>query len=83
MTLSEFKAWLEGFGASFKDGVPSAEQWALVANKLRNVQVPPTFAPYQTPRDHNTRPLEPIRPYWLTNPTAAPQWQFGQPITVC
>lgn len=38
MTLSEFKAWLEGYSASFKDGVPDAAQWAEVQAKLATVE---------------------------------------------
>lgn len=34
MTLAEFKAWLEGYSASFKDGAPNAEQWAEIKRRL-------------------------------------------------
>lgn len=34
MTISEFKAWLDGFSASFKDGAPDAEQWKRIKQKL-------------------------------------------------
>lgn len=37
MTLNEFKAWLEGYSASFKDGTPNADQWVEVQRRLYNV----------------------------------------------
>ncbi len=68
MNLSEFKAWLEGYSASFDSGVPNAEQWAEVQKRLANVQ-PLTFAPYAPrPDDSMTKPLEMIRPYYVGDP---------------
>ena len=60
MNLAEFKAWLEGYSASFADGVPSKEQWAEVSKRLADVE-PLTFAPYG-PRlpDTMTRPWNPV-----------------------
>jgi hypothetical protein len=43
MTISEFRAWLEGFECSFQDGVPNAEQWGAV--KARMARVGPLPAP--------------------------------------
>lgn len=40
MTLNEFKAFLEGYEASFVDGVPTAEQYAVIKEKLATVTVP-------------------------------------------
>lgn len=37
MTLAEFKAWLDGYSASFTDGAPNAEQWAVISEKLAGV----------------------------------------------
>jgi len=37
MTLSEFKAWLEGYSEAFTDGVPNADQWAKVQAKLGKI----------------------------------------------
>lgn len=37
MTLNEFKAFLEGYEASFVDGVPSAEQYVVIKDKLATV----------------------------------------------
>lgn len=34
MTLNEFKAWLEGYEASFADGVPDAKQYAEIKRRL-------------------------------------------------
>lgn len=39
MTLSEFKAWLEGYSEAFADGVPNADQWAKVQAKLADVKM--------------------------------------------
>ncbi|MGG7534643.1 hypothetical protein [Rhizobium sp. 12,4] len=39
MTLSEFKAWLEGFEAAMDGNPPSAEQWAAIKAKLAKVEV--------------------------------------------
>ena len=38
MTLSEFRAWLEGFSASFNEA-PNAEQWAAIQEKMNTVSV--------------------------------------------
>lgn len=37
MTLSEFRAWLDGFSAAMGDA-PTAEQWAAIKAKLADVQ---------------------------------------------
>lgn len=41
MTIAEFKAWLEGFEASFKyegrDSYPTPAQWAVIKEKLATV----------------------------------------------
>lgn len=39
MTLNEFKAWLEGYEASFADGVPNAEQYGKINDKLKTVSM--------------------------------------------
>jgi hypothetical protein len=61
MSFSEFKAWLEGFEVSFKNGGPSPEEWATIKAKLATVSMltptpclgfpysPPTIAPYIPP----------------------------------
>jgi hypothetical protein len=36
MTISEFKAWLEGFSEGI-DGAPSPEQWARIQEKVRSL----------------------------------------------
>ena len=82
MTLAEFKAWLEGFSASFDGGTPSAEQWAEVQRRLADVQ-PLIFAPYlPRPQDTMTRPLEVIRPYFVDSPTVQPE-PLGVPVVTC
>lgn len=39
MTLNEFKAFLEGYETSFVDDIPTAEQYALIKEKLATVTV--------------------------------------------
>lgn len=38
MTLNEFKAWLEGYEASF-DGAPDGLQWKKIKDKLETVEL--------------------------------------------
>lgn len=38
MLINEFRAWLDGFSASFTDGVPNAEQWSKILERLATVQ---------------------------------------------
>lgn len=80
MTLAEFKAWLEGYSASFVDGAPNAEQWAEVQKRIKDV-VPLNFAPYG-PRPDDTMTY--IRSYWVDAPTSAPSpgWPLG-PVVTC
>ena len=52
MTLNEFKAWLEGYEASF-DGAPDGLQWKKIKEKLETVT--PIQAPY---------PYTPNYPIW-------------------
>lgn len=52
MTLNEFKAWLEGYEASFEDA-PNEEQWNTIKDKLETVT--PIQAPY---------PYTPNYPIW-------------------
>lgn len=53
MTLNEFRAWLEGFEASFTGGVPNAEQWKAIKGKLAGTTVvggiPNSPVPYWNP----------------------------------
>lgn len=50
MTLSEFKAWLEGYSESFVQGAPTVEQWTKVQDKLATVDVVVLpAAPYNPP----------------------------------
>lgn len=42
MTLSEFKAWLDGFSDAMGDA-PTPEQWAKIKAKLAQVQAAPHF----------------------------------------
>lgn len=52
MTLNEFKAWMEGFEASFspKGAGPDAKQWTAIKAKLEKVAAP-VAAPSITPKN--------------------------------
>lgn len=39
MTLSEFKAWLEGFEEAMGGKPPSADQWKAIKEKLAKVVI--------------------------------------------
>ena len=83
MNLSEFKAWLEGYSASFADGVPSKEQWAEIHKRLADLQAL-TFAPYgPRPEDTMTKPwVTPLTPWNPLTGAGAPYWQ-NPTITTC
>lgn len=38
MTLNEFKAWLDGYGAAIQ-GEPTADQWAVIQGKLAELKL--------------------------------------------
>lgn len=40
MTMNEFKAWLEGYSASFRNGRPNEEQWGEIKRRLDGVGLP-------------------------------------------
>ena len=60
MTLSEFKAWLEGYSEAFTSGAPNADQWAKINEKLGSVkmvaEVKPSYAPNPLPRPNEWPP---------------------------
>jgi len=62
MTLSEFKAWLEGFEEGVK-GSPNQAQWKKIKERLEMVM---ESAPY-TPQPIIIQRDLPYRPWW-------PQW---------
>lgn len=39
MSLSEFKAWLEGFEEAMGGNPPSADQWKMIKAKLAKVEI--------------------------------------------
>lgn len=47
MTMSEFKAWLEGFEASI-DKTPTEKQWKKIKEKLDTVSLPRISPIYPT-----------------------------------
>lgn len=60
MTLSEFKAWLEGYSEAFTGGAPNADQWAKINEKLGLVkmvaEIKPSYAPNPLPRPNEYPP---------------------------
>ena len=76
MTLGEFKAWLDGYSASFADGAPSPDQWAEVQRRFASVtpeiiSVPsaPRYPVYPAPGE--TWPYQPPR---LGEAPSLPDW---------
>lgn len=54
MTLSEFKAWLEGFEEAMGGNPPSADQWKAIKAKLAKVElIKPTAYRDALPRGWN------------------------------
>ena len=58
MTLSEFKAWLEGFSEAFNGKAPNQKQWAKIQERLGQVDVQETI------QIQPIYPLREIRPWW-------------------
>ena len=59
MTLSEFKAWLDGFSEAMGEA-PTPEQWAKIKRKLDDVQLfPAQIIPpvYRTQNDDHLRTI--------------------------
>jgi len=50
VTVSEFKAWLEGFEEAMGGKPPSAEQWAAIKAKLGRVNDAPKLTGKEYPR---------------------------------
>lgn len=44
MNLPEFRAWLDGYGASI-NGAPTPDQWAIIKGKLATVQAITPMSP--------------------------------------
>lgn len=49
MNLSEFKAWLDGYEASFSTA-PNADRWAAIKAKLATVEALPSNSPFWSQR---------------------------------
>lgn len=60
MTLSEFKAWFEGYTEGM-DGPPSAKQWDRIQERVGQISGAPSY-PYPVYIDRF--PQYPQRPYW-------------------
>jgi len=41
MTMNEFKAWLDGYSASFTDDTPNPAQWAEIKKRMDRVAPAP------------------------------------------
>lgn len=49
MTIAEFKAWLDGFGAAM-NGTPTEEQWKTIKAKIAMLRDPGSYLPnYRLP----------------------------------
>lgn len=62
MTFNEFKAWLEGFEASFT-GAPTAAQWKTIKAKLEKVTAPVPAVPASKNVVPSIWPREPLVRY--------------------
>lgn len=60
MTLSEFKAWFEGFTENI-DGIPSKKQWARIRKRVNEISDTPT--PFFVER--YLRPYYPYQSNWV------------------
>jgi hypothetical protein len=56
MTLSEFKAWFEGFTEAM-DGPPDAKQWARIQSKVKEIADKPAVAYREPFRPPTVRPF--------------------------
>lgn len=65
MTLSEFKAWFEGFTENI-DGRPSEKQWARICKRMKDIDGSPTPYPVYIERY--------VEPYWR-------RWQSIHDVT--
>lgn len=80
MTLSEFKAWLDGYGAAIQ-GAPTEEQWGVIQKKLDEVIVThpaPVVIPSTWP---GTSPSIPSYPYRIGEVTCETGRCAGQSNT--
>ena len=58
MTLSEFKAWFEGYTEEM-EGPPSRKQWKKIQDKIKKISDAPTPWPIFVDRY-----IHPWRPHW-------------------
>lgn len=79
MTLNEFKAFLEGYEASFVDGVPSAKQYVVIKEKLANVAVAIEYKPKPLPINEPNR-YPPFDRVWF-GPNTSKDSPFVAPAT--
>ncbi|MEZ2132698.1 MULTISPECIES: hypothetical protein [unclassified Sinorhizobium] len=73
MTLSEFKAWFEGF-SEIMEGPPDEKQWERI--KARVAEINGASTPYPIFVD---RYIEPYRRYWPN----VPYWTSGSALLGC
>ena len=62
MTISEFRAWLEGFSEAIGEA-PTAEQWEKIKEKIGTIAAPPV-------------PL--LAPLMQYPPHMSPPWHWGE-----
>jgi hypothetical protein len=75
MTLSEFKAWFEGYTEDLV-GAPTEQQFARIKEKVKAIDGAPTTYPIFVDR---WWPQQPITPYWSTISGVA----YGNAPVVC
>lgn len=68
MTLSEFKAWLEGFEEAMGGNPPSADQWRTIKEKLKRVTESGRAGPLEP---YTIRRNDRTIPWWTTGPHVA------------
>lgn len=64
MTITEFRAWLDGFGAAMS-GAPTEEQWATIKAKIATMRDAGSYLPnYRLPARgwlENEQHIQPLR----------------------
>lgn len=83
MTISEFRAWLDGFKEAVGEA-PTPEQWAKVLAKLGEVHEPVYLRPFLSPQvPQPALPLLPYGPALTCGGTSAalPGWLKGATLS--
>jgi len=68
MTFDEFIHWLDGFSYAFIDGAPSATQYAIIKEKLKEVSKHKSTPIYRNYPGINNPIFDPIQSWNTGNP---------------